>query len=98
MAEGEEEMKHRELEAHSYSLSLSLSLKMKRAEDEVRKTQLSRERELGRLKREETRERRQRSQAAFDTWKQLKDAEFQTERELERRYRISTTYPRRGLY
>ena len=70
---------------------------MKHAEDQLQKKQRSRERELERLKREEMRERLHRSEVAFNTWKQLKDAEFETERQLERRQpRSMITPPKRG--
>ena len=72
---------------------------MKQAEDKLIKKQVSRERELGQLKREEIRERLYRSEVAFNTWKHLKDAEYETERELLRRQqRFITTPMKRGIY
>ena len=69
---------------------------MKQTEDDVMKKQRAKEVELSRLKREETRERRQRSETAFDTWRHLKDSEWETERQLNRQHHRSMTPPRRG--
>ena len=70
---------------------------MKRSEDVVLKKQRSRERELERLKREEERERFQRSALAFDTWKHLKDVEREADRGLRIRQQRFMTPTMRGI-
>lgn len=84
------------LTSAQHSSQVLLYSQKKQTEDVVAKKQLSKEMELRRLKRDELRERRQISEAAFSTWKNFKDIEWETERDLTRRMNRSLSPPRRG--
>ena len=70
-------------------------LKQKQEEDELMKKDRAAQRELRKLKDEEKRERRQRAEETFNTWKLQKDLEISLQKSNEK-HRAKSLSPPRG--
>lgn len=65
-------------------------------DDEVRKKERAKEREIANLQKEEVRERTRRAGTAYTSWKHRKDMDSKTEKDLTQLYQRALTPPSRG--